>query len=184
MRAFVAIKITSDQRMAVGDLIGDLKTSSADVKWVKPENLHLTLKFLGNMDESRVGDVAEAVRGACQGITPFEISLRGTGAYPSVRRPRVVWVGIENGRDSLLSLNENIENRLETVGFQKEKRSFSPHLTIGRLRRNGRPGNLSDRLGVHFDGGECVIDRVLLMKSTLTPEGPIYEELGETVLGA
>jgi 2'-5' RNA ligase len=182
IRTFIAVKIAKPLAEAVDGLVSELRTSNENVKWVAPENLHLTLKFLGNVEESRVDEIAGAILQASEGIGPFEISLRGVGAFPNERRPKVVWVGIEKGRESLVSLSQQIEDRLEALGFEREKRRFSPHLTIGRLRRGGRPGDLPDRLGIEFDGGECSVDRICLMKSTLTPQGPIYEELRQAIL--
>jgi 2'-5' RNA ligase len=177
IRTFIAVKISDSVRKTLAGLIDDLKRSHADVKWVVPDNLHLTLKFLGDVDESRVGEVGDTVSQACSGVGPFDMSLAGLGAFPNVKRPRVIWVGIVKGKDILASLSETIEKQLESMGFPREERGFSAHLTIGRFRREGRPGDLADRLSVAFDCGECIVDRVYLMKSTLTPKGPIYEEL-------
>jgi len=182
LRTFVAVSVADALKEAVADLIDSLKTAGADVKWVKPENLHLTLKFLGDVDEARVDEIARAISIGSEGTESFDISLAGVGAFPSVRRPKVVWVGVDRGKDFLVSLSERVEDRLALLGFEKEKRKFSPHLTIGRLRREGRPGDLPNRLAVQFDGGECRIDRVRLMKSTLTPQGPTYEELRQIIL--
>ena len=182
VRTFIAVRVSDSVRQSLADLIGELRNSGADVKWVAPENLHLTMKFLGNVLETRVDEMAEAVSRACEGISPFEMSLEGVGAFPSIRRPKVVWVGVIKGKDVLINLNKNIEAELEPIGFERERRRFSPHLTIGRLRREGRPGDLADRLSMEFNGGECVVESVYLMKSTLTPKGPIYEELKHATL--
>jgi 2'-5' RNA ligase len=182
LRTFVAVEIAHPLRDAVDELVGSLRASTAPVKWVRPENLHLTLKFLGNVEESKVDEIAGAIIRASEGTAPFEIALSGVGAFPNLKRPRVLWVGISKGKDELVSLSQKIEDELTELGFEKEKRGFSPHLTIGRLRREGRPGDLPDRLGVQFKTGECTIGRVRLMKSTLTPQGPVYEELRQAVL--
>jgi 2'-5' RNA ligase len=165
-----------------GALIGQLRESRADVKWVTPANAHLTLKFLGDVDEEKIDEIAGKVSAACRGTRPFKMSLAGLGAFPNGRRPSVIWVGVEEGREFLSDLNEKIEKELEKMGFEREKRKFSPHLTIGRLRRQGQPGDLKDRLTADYRGGDSTVDRVFLMKSTLTPKGPIYEELRETTL--
>jgi 2'-5' RNA ligase len=182
LRMFIAVKVAQSLREAVSGLIDGLRSSGGDVKWVKPENLHLTLKFLGNVDEARVDEIEKAVSRASDETAPFEISLSGVGAFPAPKRPRVIWVGVLEGKDTLVSLSERIEDRLAVIGFEKEKRGFSPHLTVGRLRRGGRPGDLPDRLGVQFDTAACTVQRIYLMKSTLTPRGPIYEELRQVVL--
>jgi len=182
VRTFIAVKVSDSVRESLTNLIGDLGDSGADVKWVAPENLHLTMKFLGNVLETKIDEVAAAVSRACEGISRFGISLEGVGAFPSIRRPKVVWVGVIKGKDVLINLNKNIEAELEPIGFERERRRFSPHLTIGRLRREGRPGDLADRLSMEFNGGECIVDSVYVMKSTLTPKGPIYEELKHATL--
>jgi len=182
VRTFIAIQISDTMRRNLANLIADLKNTSGAVRWVSPENLHLTLKFLGNVEEKKTEDIGQGVSNACKGSAPFAMSLKSLGAFPSTRRPRVVWVGVAKGKDDLISLNEKIETQLEQIGFEKEKRKFSPHLTIGRLKREGRPGDLADRLSVEFDGGECEVERVCVMKSTLTPSGAIYEELQHTTL--
>ncbi|MFQ5907007.1 MAG: RNA 2',3'-cyclic phosphodiesterase [bacterium] len=183
VRTFIAVQISDTVRENLANLIADLRSACADVRWVSPENLHLTLKFLGDLEEKRIDEVAQAVSRACRGFAPFAMSLQALGAFPSPKGPRVVWVGVVKGKDDLISLNESIETELEQMGFEKEKRKYSPHLTIGRLRREGRPVDLADILSVGFDGGECVVDRVCVMKSTLTPRGPVYEELQRTILG-
>jgi 2'-5' RNA ligase len=182
IRTFIAVKISESSRHSLSELIGQLRESRADVKWVTPENAHLTLKFLGDVDEKKIDEIAGRVSAACQGTRPFKMSLTGLGAFPNARRPSVIWVGVDEGRDSLADLNEKIERELEKMGFERERRKFSPHLTIGRLRRQGQPGDLGDRLTAEYGGGDSTVDRVFLMKSTLTPKGPVYEELRETIL--
>ncbi len=182
IRTFIAVKISDSSRKSLSELIERLRESRADVKWVTPENVHLTLKFLGDVDERKVDEISGKVSDACKGTRPFEMSLKGLGAFPNARRPSVIWVGVDDGREDLADLNGKIERELEAIGFEREKRKFSPHLTIGRLRRDGRQGDLKDRLSADFNGGDSTVDRVIVMKSMLTPKGPIYEELRETVL--
>src|SRR5688572_8130706 len=134
IRTFICIEIPESIKERIGQLQEALRPIKAQVSWTKPSNIHLTLKFLGGVPASRVEGVRKAVERAASGISPFEVEVSGTGCFPSPRSPRVLWVGLSQLPEALKQLSAKLEDELERLGFAREKRKFSPHLTIGRLR--------------------------------------------------
>ncbi len=185
IRAFVAVDVGDEVRASAASLIRDLAASGADVKWVEPHNLHLTLKFLGDVDLTETADVCAAIAKAAEGIAPFNLAIRGAGAFPDIRRPRTVWLGVADETGRLGELFKNIENRLQKLRFRKESRGFHAHLTIGRLR-DGRQSVevLSEllELSADFDAGPTSVSEVVLYASHLSSTGPTYEVLGRAKL--
>jgi RNA 2',3'-cyclic 3'-phosphodiesterase len=186
LRTFAAVEITRAIRARAGELIAALAGTAADVKWVEPHNLHLTLKFLGDVHERDISEVCKALaRGAAE-AEPFELEVRGAGAFPHAARPRTVWLGTTVGAETMVTLHDRVETELAELGYREEHRRFQAHLTIGRVRGAG-PGitELGKRLQEHGDflAGRMTVDKVTLFASTLTPDGPIYEVLGTASLG-
>jgi 2'-5' RNA ligase len=184
-RTFVAVNISPAVRERVVALIDRLRAVPADVKWVEPGNMHLTLKFLGDVRDPDLPDVCRAVSEAVQGVAPFEITCRGAGAFPDAGRPRTIWLGVDQGHDELADLQAVIDETLKNIGFPKEGRAFHPHLTLGRLRSSGPAvRDLGRLIRDHddFDGGVAVIDEVVVYASYLDREGPTYQPLGRTAL--
>ncbi len=186
VRTFVAVEIGAENRQAAGRLIQSLRGAGADVKWVAPENLHLTLKFLGDVPNERLAEVCRAVEQAAGAQAPFVLELRGAGAFPNAARPRVIWLGTGEGTEPSISLAEAVEQALEGLGFRREARRFHPHLTLGRMRRSG-PGvsALARLLKEHaeFDAGRAEINQTVVFSSQLTRSGPVYEPLAHARLG-
>jgi RNA 2',3'-cyclic 3'-phosphodiesterase len=186
-RTFVAVQISEAIRARAGELLAALSGTTAEVKWVEPHNLHLTLKFLGEVSEREIAHVCRAVeRGAAQ-VEPFEIEVRGAGAFPNAARPRTVWLGAGAGAEQMVVLHDRIEVPLAELGYRQEHRRFQSHLTIGRVRGGG-PGiaELGRLLQQHaqFVAGRMTVDKATVFASTLTPAGPIYEVLGTAPLGS
>jgi len=185
IRTFVAVEINSAVRACAAELIDQLGTASVDVKWVAPENIHLTLKFLGEVDSRQVHEVCRAVEQAADGVAPFELEVRGAGAFPNVRRPRTVWLGAGQGVQELGVLAERVESELHRLGFRREGRRFHAHLTVGRVRRGG-PGisQLAQLLEEYadFEIGRTPVSEVIVFSSTLDRAGPTYEPLGRGLL--
>jgi len=152
-----------------------LKTPPS-VKWVKKENLHITLKFLGETDKM------PAIEGKIKEIegefSPFKVSLKGVGAFPSQKRAKILWVGVEEGVKHLTELFSTVENKVHDLGFEKEIRKFTPHITFARIK-NGKY-SLPENTDFSFDSFS--VNEVTLFKSTLTPKGPIYEIVSEAPL--
>lgn len=176
MRAFIAIDLSDDNKTELARLQEELKQSDADVKWVEPENIHLTLKFLGGVTDEYIGKVKEALDKAAAGIKPFEISLSGIGAFPKLDFPRVIWVGIEKGGKETEEIAKRIEDELEKLGFPKEERPFSAHLTIGRVRSAKNKEALKIKIAnyeLRFTNYQTV-SSIILYQSRLSPRGPTY----------
>jgi 2'-5' RNA ligase len=186
IRTFVAVDVSSAVRDGARDLIEQFRATGAEVKWVEPHNLHVTLKFLGDVDAGDIHQVCLAVEQAVADVAPFEFEVRGAGAFPDTRRPRTVWLGIAEGNKELVDLNDRIEPPLEKLGFRKEARRFQPHLTIGRVRRGGPAvAELGKLIHQHEDlpiGGTRVSEAIVF-SSQLDRSGPTYEALARAPLG-
>jgi 2'-5' RNA ligase len=186
IRTFVAVETSPEVREGAKDLVEQLQSTGAEVKWVEPHNLHLTLKFLGDVDMKEIHHVCQAVAEAVAGAAPFEFEVRGAGAFPDAKRPRTVWLGIAEGRHQLAALNERIEAPLEKLGFRREARRFEPHLTLGRIRRGG-PGlrELAKQIEEYadFEVGRTRVSEVIVFSSHLDRAGPTYEALARAPLG-
>lgn len=185
VRTFIAVDISEGARRSVAELIRELEVHGAEVRWVRPESLHLTLKFLGEIEGSRLEDVFQGVEEAIRGLGPFVIALEGLGGFPGLASPRVLWVGVSKGADILRDLAERVEVGLERRGFPREGRPFSPHLTIGRVkRRSGKLRKLAEEMSKRtFGPEEVLVEEVKVMKSELRPSGAVYTSLGEFPLG-
>jgi 2'-5' RNA ligase len=161
-----------------------LRPAQADVRWVRPSNIHLTLKFMGELPESDVVKVVEICREACRGEGTFSLNLEGTGAFPNQRRPRVLWVGLAGGVDRLRGLQGRMEQALGSVGFPAEDHVFSPHLTIGRFRSARNLAKLLEITSRSDIAPEPFpVEEVVIYKSRLTPQGPQYSVLAKCTLG-
>ena len=151
------------------------------VRWTRPDNFHLTLKFLGDVvPEERLEEISAALRTACARHAPFDAGLTGFGAFPSARRARILWSGVGRGADAVRALAADVDAALEPLGFVREGRPYAPHATLGRVR--GRPASLELPPAVLEECGFRV-ERADLVKSTLTAEGPVYETLEGFALG-
>jgi 2'-5' RNA ligase len=183
IRCFVAVECGGDELEAkFTEVRRMLETTSADVKFVEPENVHLTLKFLGEIMPSLVEQVSKVVKET--GFQPFSARLEGVGVFPNLRRPRVVWAGISDGVSRLAEVWKDVDTKLSRLGFETERRGFSPHITIGRVRSGRNRDRLIEELSTLSDYvfGDLHVDRVALKKSVLTPRGPIYTTLAESAV--
>ncbi|MBI5033627.1 MAG: RNA 2',3'-cyclic phosphodiesterase [Chloroflexi bacterium] len=184
IRSFIAIELDDAIRRALGDVPAKLKAERAakSVRWTAPESIHITLKFLGDVDAGRLPALQNAIAEASKGIPPFALTLRGIGAFPNTRRPNIVWVGAEGQVEIATELAQKIEDACAALGFAREDRLFTPHLTIGRVKRDASPndrrfiGEMIDRAQVGMLG-ELHVDHVSLMKSELRPTGSVYTRL-------
>ena len=181
IRAFIAIELPGAVRRALGELIQRLDADGLPLRWVRPDNIHLTLKFLGDISSGQAAAVGDALAAAVAGTAPFQLRAAGVGVFPSLARARVVWVGAAGGVERLKGLQQNIDGALEKLGFAAEKRPFKGHLTLGRAKDRLDPERLKRSLkavGV-FEAGEFQVDRVTLFKSELKPTGAVYTPLRE-----
>jgi len=175
MRLFVAIDLPSNIKKKLANIQARLKEANAGVRFVSPEGIHLTLKFLGEVAEDRVGKVIEALAENVPRISPFNLKVEGLGAFPSISRPRVVWAGVK-APDELLTLAEEIEKAMVKLGFPKEERDFSPHLTLCRIKS---PRGIDRLIKIVMEEkdislGEFTADGYFLIQSILRPEGARY----------
>ena len=175
MRLFVAIDLPSNIKEKLANIQARLKEANAGVRFVSPEGIHLTLKFLGEVAEDRVGKVIEALAENVPRISPFNLKVEGLGAFPSISRPRVVWAGVK-APDELLTLAEEIEKAMVKLGFPKEERDFSPHLTLCRIKS---PQGIDRLIKIVMEEkdislGEFTADGYFLIQSILRPEGARY----------
>jgi RNA 2',3'-cyclic 3'-phosphodiesterase len=171
-------------RRALAGLIEELNRPSQPVKWVAPENIHLTLKFLGEVAEERVSEAAQIVRDCAVGIGPFALAVRGTGAFPNVQRPRVIFAGAQDERDAAHELARRLEERMEALGVEREERPFQCHVTLGRLREPRALPALAAKMttAAARDFGKMTVAQVTLIESKLTPQGPIYRPVEQVLL--
>jgi len=185
MRSFIALEINEAIRSKLGHLQARLKTAGADVTWVAPHAIHLTLKFLGDIPGDTIEKIRTILDDIARTVHPFEIDIGSLGVFPKPDFPRVVWVGLEKGAQESTDLAENIEERLESIGFPKEERSFKPHLTIGRVRTPRNKDALKAKiLSTSIDERPShLVSSIVLFQSDLTPQGPIYTKLHESRLG-
>lgn len=177
VRSFVAVDISDGARRQIAGLLDNLRRQGpAGVRWVKPELMHLTLAFLGEVEPGFI----EACRGELEAATPqfgrFTAQLSGLGAFPDATRARVVWTGMKQGRDEVCALQQGVERALVRAGFVPERRPFSAHLTLGRLRE---PADVTRVIGTSFESEPFVIDRVIIFRSDLGPGGPTYSRIAE-----
>lgn len=172
MRLFIAVNISEENKNRIARIQSKLKDNIAGVKWVEKENLHLTLKFLGEVAGGRLAEIKEKIAEAGSLIKRFEIDFCNLGIFPNENFPRILWAGIEKGQPELEVLARKIEDLLQEIGFEKEKRPFSAHLTIGRFK-NHRPCSLHGKN--KEEKFSQTVEKIFLIKSTLTPKGPVYE---------
>jgi 2'-5' RNA ligase len=177
MRLFIAVTIPDELKDRIADIQARLRSAPADVKWVAKENFHITLKFLGDVPEEKVDPLVASMTQAVAGCPPFDLSFKGVGAFPGVRSPRVVWLGIDQGVGELSRLAENLDRELDSQGFKKEKRGFSGHLTLGRVRSPQNKDELVKRIAALSDAGvdAFTVRSVDLMQSFLHPHGSHYQ---------
>ncbi|MDH3891964.1 MAG: RNA 2',3'-cyclic phosphodiesterase [candidate division Zixibacteria bacterium] len=184
MRLFIALPLGEDARRYLGSIIDDLKPYADAVKWVAPENVHLTLRFLGDTEEQRLPKIQELLDKVVSGQGIFETSTGRLGAFPNLRRPRVLWVGLDRNVEMLEKLARQVELGVRKLRFEKESKGFKPHLTLGRIRKPQGLDQLVERMESYtLEPLPLTLDRIVLFKSTLTPKGPIYERLHQAMLG-
>lgn len=179
IRSFIAIEIDEGTRSKVVEIQSKLRGSGADLKLVEPGNIHLTLHFLGNVEVSKLEALKSFLDKKLGKFKPFSFKPQGLGAFPSMRNPRVIWVGVDVGKEYLKQIYEAIKEELEKLGIKVEERKFHPHITIARSRSPKGNFHLIKILGELEipEFGEIKVSKISLFKSTLTSKGPIYEIL-------
>ncbi len=184
IRAFIAIEIDNEIKNRLSGHIDKLKGIGADVRWVVPENIHLTLKFLGNIEEVFLPNLNEIISDAASNLESFNISIRNIGTFPGIKRPRVVYVCVDEKGNNLLKLYENLNKGVGKFGIKKSSRKYVGHITLGRVRTQKNIAKLTTALKSEtecFFGLEKV-NYLYLMQSKLTSKGPIYTKLNNFLL--
>lgn len=180
IRAFLAVEIPPDIKNRIRDIQKSLTPFVRDISWTRPEGMHLTLKFFGNISEDDIACISRVVEKKAGGTTPITLNVGTIGVFPGLSRPRVLWVGIQGETDRLSRLRDEIESDLQGCGFQREKRSFTPHLTLGRARSQRRMFTgigevLADK--ETYQAGRFGVRGLTLFKSELKPDGAVYTKL-------
>jgi len=190
IRTFVAIELDDPLKAALREVQKELKSHSvAHIgRWVSPDSIHLTLKFLGNVPIERVEEIGQAVNRACESFAPFPISLADLGYFPNARRLRVIWVGVGGDLETLVRLQHSVESELNRIGFKPERRGFTPHLTLARIRNRARPHE-REEMGKLIAMEQVdktvsmIVREVSLIRSDLKPGGAVYTRLAAIALG-
>ncbi len=183
VRSFIAIELPDDLRQELGRVQKKMRVDRPRVKWVRPEGIHLTLKFLGDIDTSIIAPITQAMTEAARRTPPFDLDVRQLGAFPSLQRVQVLWVGLGGEVDKLKHLCQLLETNLAHLGFAAEERPFTPHLTLARLGNEASPserqrfGELIASTRLELD---CSIrvEALSLMRSQLTGTGAVYSRIG------
>ena len=180
IRSFIAFDIENEMVIRrLSEVQNMLVNTGANLKLVKPQNIHVTMRFLGNITLHMVDSIHEEMKQVF--ITPFDIELSGLGVFPSPRYARIVWAGIRKGSDELVSVFDQLEPRLRSLGFKRDSKGFSPHLTIARVRTGRHKAELVKCVEelVDYEFGIIQAARLKLKRSVLTPRGPIYTTMRE-----
>jgi 2'-5' RNA ligase len=185
MRLFVAIGLPDQVKERLAKVVAQLRTPRADVRWIPTESMHLTLKFLGNVDVRDVGAVDAAVNRVADAARSTRGRLCGLGSFPHLRRPRVLWIGARTGDAALATLYAALQAELAGIGFPVDRRGFHPHVTLGRARSDERLPELRAVLNElrSVDAGDFPIDALTLFESELRSGGARYNALGVHALG-
>jgi RNA 2',3'-cyclic 3'-phosphodiesterase len=188
IRAFIAVELPEELKKELAELETQLKKNSPSVvKWVDPNSIHVTLKFLGEVSEESIDELMLAIEESTQGISPFKLEVSEVGAFPNLDRVQVVWVGMKGELAKVSQLQKRIESNTEQLGFPRESRAFTPHLTLGRVRNEAKP-NDRQRIGKLLTGTtfnalhKVDVNGINLMKSQLTNTGAIYTCIGSVKL--
>lgn len=177
VRTFIAIEIPDVIRQKIAAVQEKLKKAGERISWTKPGNIHLTLKFLGDVKENQIEPIADAVKISANGIRPFSFQVGNLGAFPDIRRARVLWVDVVNPTNELAELAKRIEDQLSKIGFKKETRKFNPHLTMGRVKSRLGEKFIVKFENLTFEEDEVRVEGIIVMKSELNPAGSIYTPL-------
>ena len=183
-RTFVAVSPSDETRAQAAKLAAELQPFANDIKWVVPTNLHWTLHFLGDVQDTELPAVCDTVAAAVHEFEPFSVTASGAGAFPSAQKPRTLWLGTTQGTRELVALQAAVKSALDQLGFRGENRPYVPHLTLGRAGRRHNIGSMANRLAelIDYPGGSTNIDEVTVLGSELARSGPTYHLIGRAPL--
>jgi 2'-5' RNA ligase len=187
IRSFLAFELPVEIREQIRVISKELKKTALPVRWVKADNIHLTILFLGSVDENVIGDIEKKVNVVVKGFSAFKTKLNAVGAFPHWKRPRVIWVGLNGDIERLANLRDELQEELKDLGFMPEKRPFRPHLTLGRFKgpldRNEDMKWICDKYR-DINSELYQLNELILYKSDLKPDGPVYTKMATWPLRA
>jgi 2'-5' RNA ligase len=186
LRTFLAVDVGEAIQNRCVSLQEKLAATGASVKWVEPANIHLTLLFLGEVDERDLVPICRATSAVASQFAPIDLDVQGVGCFPNPARPRVIWAGISRGKDEIAALHDALEPPLLELGcYRREDRPYTPHMTLGRVEGNSSADRLRGAFAkfAQWNCGEASVEEVLVFSSELRPQGPIYTVLGRAALG-
>ena len=177
IRSFLAIEIDTNLIDTIESIQNEFKKIDGDMKYVSLENMHFTLKFFGNIDESQVSEISESIEYVLKDFEPFDLYIKGTGSFPNENIIKVLWIGIENN-PTLTKLQKQLDKSFSKIGFKKEK-NFKSHLTLARVKSKRNKQDIQNKIAKFKNSeiGTMTVKKIALKKSTLTSNGPIYDDL-------
>jgi 2'-5' RNA ligase len=179
IRCFVAIEIPEEVRKAVAQLPQHFRHDARNLRWTRPENIHLTLKFLGDIPEKQLAQVKDSLPEAVSQVRMFSFRVAGLGAFPNLRRARILWAGVHNKDGQLVGLAQRVDDALQAVGIAPEKRHYQPHLTVARVKSSLNGGFAEAFSKYEFEAGLVDVRQLVLMRSELRPSGAVYNPLAK-----
>lgn len=180
IRSFLAFELSPEMKRKVEGVYENVRTSRLEVRWVRPEGIHITLVFMGDVKEENIAAIGNELGKVCSEFAPFQASLKGMGCFPSCRNPRVIWIGLEGEVERMSSFRDDLQKRLVPFGVKAEKRRFNPHLTLGRFKKPSRDeGEIGKLIDTYKDltSHACSLHELVLFKSDLKPSGAIYTKM-------
>ena len=179
IRTFIAFELPEKIRSFISSIQEDLKSNRLDARWIQPKNIHLTLKFLGNINKADTQKVGAAIFKSAADYAPISLAVKGIGAFPGISHPRVLWIGIRGQIDVLIQLQRGLDNNLEKIGFPKENRPFKGHLTLARVKGQINQAKLINAMKKYgeFEPKSFIADNIILFKSDLKSTGAVYTKL-------
>ncbi len=179
IRTFIAVDVPEDIKEKIFEVEKELiKSAGEGVKWEGIEKFHITLKFLGDVNEEAIDSIYNVLSESLTGFGKFSIIYKGVGAFPDLKKPRVIWVGCEDPSGKLFDLQKIVEDKMNELGFEKEEKEYHPHITLGRVKSPKNLGGLIKKIeSINFEAGAGEVAEVLIMKSDLKPSGSVYTVL-------
>ncbi len=180
IRSFLAFELPLEIKNTVARVSGELRQSSLKARWVKVDNIHLTVVFMGSIETEDTPAITRVVREVCQTYGPFDISLKGIGCFPNRRSPRVLWLGLDGDLEPMSEFRDALQGHLKGFGIKEEKRKFKPHLTLARFRKPKKMDAKEDQLLSNYEdisSAVCSLKELILFKSDLKPTGAVYTKV-------